>query len=417
MNLNFKIHTFLCVFFFVLKITHNFSLPHESPVPFHNFTSLPVAVADLETFINRINGTLNFPSLLFAFSVRGQIVLKKAWGTADLENNLPAHVNMLYRIGSITKTFTSTLVGRLVDQKLLHFEDLVSKYLPEKTFPAKRINGQLTNMTISQLLSHTSGLKETDTMHDFFTTVDPPANITEHIRRFKDEPLAHAPGTFTYSNNGFQVLGAIIEAVTKKPFQQVMTEFLRSNHFPSAVNKESNMVLHEVPRYYLGQDIRQKLDPVKIRSKEIYPTAPYDDLLYLNGWWATGGIVASLDDMLHYGQLLLRSYHQKEGAILSKETLTKLWYPRVETPQGISFLKYRYGYGWRSAPTGANPGLRYGNTGGIVAHSGGLLGSTAFLMIYPKEEIVAIMLSNKGQLHEQEKMVVYALENMVHLVK
>lgn len=409
--------TFSCIIFFIPNLVHSSSVTPTCPVSFHNFTKLPDAIADVESFISRINDTYNFPSLLFSLSVRGHTVLKKAWGAADLENGIAANVNMLYRIGSLTKTFTAVLVGRLVDQGLLHFDDLVSKYLPERIFPAKRINGQLTNMTISQLLSHTSGLKETDPFSDIFTTIDPPNNITQQIHRFKDEPLAHAPGTFTYSNNGFQVLGAVIEDATKKSFQQVLNEFLRSNDFPAAVNKETSMVLHNIPRYYIGQDVREKIDRVKVQSKANFPTAPYDDLLYLNGYWAAGGIVATLDDLLHYGLLLHKSYHQKGDSILSKKTLVDLWYPHVVTPKGTAILNYHYGYGWRSAPPGANPGCKNGNKGGIVAHSGGLLGAAAFLMIYPQEEIVGVMLSNKGQVSEQERIIVYAVENLMHLVK
>lgn len=152
MNSLFIFAIFGCTFFFTTCLVHSLSVSTVCLVPFHNFSSFAEAIADVELYIRRINETYNFASFLFALSVRGRSVVKKAQGTADLENGRPAQVvDMLYRFGSLSKTFTAVLVGRLVDQGLLHFEDLVSKYLSERTFPAKQINGQLTNMIISSV--------------------------------------------------------------------------------------------------------------------------------------------------------------------------------------------------------------------------------------------------------------------------
>ncbi len=121
-----------------------------APSPFHNLSE---ALAASEKFIEAVIATEGLPSLSVSFSVKGKKIFEKAYGYADLENDVYAEPDTKYRMASISKTFTSVLLGTLVDQGKIKYDDLLEKHLsaavyPPKSFPA----GHRVNITIGQLL-------------------------------------------------------------------------------------------------------------------------------------------------------------------------------------------------------------------------------------------------------------------------
>ena len=80
---------------------------------FHNLSE---AIAASEKFVTTLKDMFNLPSLVFGISVRGKTIWSKSWGSADLENQVNATLDTSYRLASISKTFTSVLIGTLVDQ-------------------------------------------------------------------------------------------------------------------------------------------------------------------------------------------------------------------------------------------------------------------------------------------------------------
>ena len=386
----------------------------DRSIPFHNFSTLSEALTDVEKYALSFNSSLNFPALLFAFSVKGKPVFKKAWGLSDLENSLPANVHNKFRLGSISKSFTSAIIGQLVDEGKLKYDDLLYKYLDEVHFSQKSFAGHPVNITLSQLLSHSAGLRATDPKADFFTTIDPVANVSEQVKRFSAQPLHTAPGsTFEYANLGYQLLGAVIEKVTGKTYQTVMTEFFATNKFPAMMVGDTSKVITNSPRYYTGAADPQKTmaNPMEGRSRRNTPVCPYDDMVLLNGWWPAGGLVATLDDLLHYGQLLIDAYKGRPGAILKQETIRRMWSKQVTINSMATFTEHAdYGYGWFVSRIN-----QLNRT--VVFHAGGIMGVTTQLTILPEEEAVGVIFVNKGVVVEIEQMVLYAAQNLYHLVK
>lgn len=388
---------------------HSFS--EDRSIPFHNFTSLPEALAGVEKYALSFNSSLNYPALLFAYSVKRKTVLKRAWGVADLENGLKANVDNTFRMLSLSKSFTAAIIGQLVDQDKLRYEDSVYKYLNESHFSRKTFAGKQVDITIEQLLSHTAGIPATNGRLDWFTTVDPPANVTEMIVRFKDQHLHRAPGThFEYANNGFQVLGAVIEAVTGRSYQSVMREFFAKNKLHGMEVKEAITLLHNVPRYYSGAEPKTLLRPMDARTKANFPTTPFDELIYLNGWWSAAGLVATLEDLIQYGHLLIDAYKGRQGAILSQKTIKRMWSKHVNKV-GAFTENSGYGYAWYVS----TPPNQLNRT--VIFHSGGTMGLTSQLTIFPEEEAVGVTFINKGVILEGEQMVLYAAANFQHLFR
>src|SRR5699024_4804621 len=152
-----------------------------------------------------------------------------------------------YRLASISKTFASALIGHLVDQGQLSYDTPVNQILRPQDFPVKRWRSpgeksdHSVNITVRQLLSHTAGLHITKTSD--FDNVTVTHNTTSMIHKFKDEPLHFKPGTrFKYSNYGFQVLGAVIEAVTKRTFVAMMRDFLHQHNLTETKVETADLI-------------------------------------------------------------------------------------------------------------------------------------------------------------------------------
>ncbi|WP_214070686.1 serine hydrolase domain-containing protein [Mucilaginibacter sp. dw_454] len=145
-----------------------------------------------------------------------KVIWAKAFGYADKDRNILADTGTVYRIGSITKTFTATLLMLLVEDKKISLDDYVEKYVPEIT----DIKGYSSKhkITIRQLASHTSGIKR-DPEPDSFYIGDPSQWERMLMRCIPRSSLAFTPGDkFLYSNVGYAFLGLALERAGGEPY-------------------------------------------------------------------------------------------------------------------------------------------------------------------------------------------------------
>jgi len=130
----------------------------------------------------------NQPGISILIGKKGQVVYKKAFGSANIELNTPMQPGMVFRIGSITKQFTAVAILQLVEQGKISLQDSVQKYI--KDFPSKGYT-----ITIENLLTHTSGIVD-------YTSKDDPDPYIERkdftpeflINYIKNDPLHFKPG-------------------------------------------------------------------------------------------------------------------------------------------------------------------------------------------------------------------------------
>ena len=144
----------------------------------------------------------------------GELLFEGAYGLADREAPSPATPRTRYDVGSITKAFTKVAVGQLLRDGRLGLDDTVQQHLPDYPNPdtGRRV-------TVAQLLEHTSGLG--DIFNDRYreTPKDELVQPRDFFPLFAHAPLAFEPGTSQeYSNAGYVVLGAIVEAVTGRDY-------------------------------------------------------------------------------------------------------------------------------------------------------------------------------------------------------
>lgn len=154
------------------------------------------------------------PAASFALGVRqgDDIILMRAYGYADLENGVPATVETVYRIGSLTKQFTAAAVMKLVGTGLIELDAPVTRYLPD--YP---MHGQ--NISIRHLLAHTAGVKNYTSLPVWASIRSLDYSDEQMVGLFKDEPLDFAPGDrWQYSNSGYYLLGVAVGAASKSTY-------------------------------------------------------------------------------------------------------------------------------------------------------------------------------------------------------
>lgn len=186
----------------------------------------PKTSAVISMIGNQINSDLQKDNLHGSISVavlkNDQVIWAGAFGYAKMEKEVPADTNNIYRIGSITKTFTATLLMQLVEEGKIKLDDPVESYLPE--IKNLKDYDKYSKITFRELASHTAGLKREPDLHG--ADVGP-------LDQWEQKVLACIPKTsynskpgeqFLYSNIGFAMLGLAISRATGVPYMQMVQQ-------------------------------------------------------------------------------------------------------------------------------------------------------------------------------------------------
>jgi CubicO group peptidase (beta-lactamase class C family) len=277
----------------------------------------------------------------------------RAWGKADVENDVPATPRALFRLASISKPFTAVAVLRLVEMGKLRLDAPVQKYLPK--YPKKKWP-----ITIRQLLCHQSGIRH-NRAPDYDNTRHY-ASPTASLEIFAKDPLLFEPGTNAfYSTYGYVLLGAIIEAVTGKPY----ADFVREEVLvPAGIETMCpDDVFAIIPHRASGYRLR--------RDGALENCALVDTSHKTPG----GGWLGTAEDPVRLVRALMR------GKILKEETRTLMW-----TPQRLkNGTLTGFGLGWNIAD---ERGLH------VIEHSGGQQGTNTHLVFAPDRHLAVAVLLN-----------------------
>lgn len=202
------------------------------------------------------------PSASVAVVQRGKLVYTHAYGSARLATDktpaIPATPEMRYSIGSISKQFTATAILLLQEEGKLSLDDPIGKYLPGLT------RGD--EVTIRQILSHTSGYQDYWPEDYVMTTMLPPETAQQIIDTWGKKPLDFEPGTqWQYSNTNFVIAGAIVEKVTGAPYFDFLTHHIfRPLGMTSVWNSDqAKLTQVDATPYY-----RHAVGPLRVAPKE-----------------------------------------------------------------------------------------------------------------------------------------------------
>ena len=284
----------------------------------------------------------------------GKPVLRKGYGLANVELSVPIAPEMVFRIGSVTKQFTAAAILKLVEAGKLSLSDEIGRFLPD--FPAR--GGKI---TIERLLNHTSGIKSLTGMPSWRTHTREDWTPAQLIAFFQNEPLEFEPGTrWKYNNSGYTLLGAIIEKVSGKKYEDFLAE---------AIFRPLGL---EHTRYGSDAPIIPGRVEGYLRTRGGIVNAPY---LSMTLPYSAGALVSTVDDLARWQAAL-----DKDG-FLSAESRRRMWAP-VTLPDGTAT---RYGFGW---------GIWSYEGHAVVEHGGAINGFVSANMRWPDDRIYVAVLSN-----------------------
>jgi CubicO group peptidase (beta-lactamase class C family) len=289
----------------------------------------------------------------------GKVIYKKGLGLAQMEWNIPNTTDTKFRLGSITKQFTSALVLQLVDQGKVKLDAKISEYLPSYR---KDIGDKV---TVHQLLNHTSGIPSYTGLPGFFNDVSRnPYTVDEFVKKYASNNLEFEPGSkFSYNNSGYFLLGAIIEKVTGQTYEQALKERILD---PLGMKNTG---------YDHHANIIEKRASGYQKVANGYVNAPYLDMSIP---YAAGSMYSTVEDLYLWDQAL---YTDKVVSAASKELMYK---PTLGD----------YAYGWVITKAKLGTGSE---TVPKIAHGGGINGFNTVIVRFPEQKHLIVMLDNTSQ--------------------
>ncbi len=246
----------------------------------------------------------------------GKVIFKKGYGLADFEWNVPNTPDTKFRLGSITKQFTATLVMQLVEEGKLSVDARLADLLP---YYRKDTGSKI---TIHHLLTHTSGIPSYTSQPNFMKEVSrDPYGVREFVEKFCSGELEFEPGTrFRYNNSGYFILGAIVEQIGGASYQELLKKRIFDPLAMSASGYDRSAALLEkrARGYEAGAG--------KVRNAEYLDMSlPY----------AAGSLYSTVEDLYVWDQAL---YGEK---VLPAKALERMLTPaldqyrlRLDDPQG-----------------------------------------------------------------------------------
>ncbi len=279
------------------------------------------------------------------------------FGVTSIENPLPVTPETLFQVGSISKTFTGTLLMQLAEQGKIDLDAPVRKYLRDLKL---RDEGVAKRVTTRHLLTHMGGWVG-DYFNDFGNGEDALAKMVKDIARL---PQIQPLGTiWSYNNTGFNIASRIIEVIARKPYEQAAQEMLldplalkMTFFFPSDI-----LITH---RFAVGH---------YKKDKKLHVARPWAIGRAGNG---IGGIVSTVKDLLAYAR-----FHMGGGdRIIKRRTLKAM-----RVPQADAGGRGRIGITWFIRKAGSL--TRFG-------HGGATHGQQAIFMFIPEKDFAMAILTN-----------------------
>ena len=286
---------------------------------------------------------------------KGAPIVAKGYGLANAEWEIPNTPRTKFRLGSITKQFTSMAVMQLQQQGRLKVQDPICQYLTPCPDAWKTV-------TIHHLLTHTSGIPSYTNSPSYVSTMMMPKTVEQMVAGFRDLPLEFEPGSqFKYDNSGYFLLGVLLEKVTGQPYERVL----------------GDRIFAPLGMRDTGYDTTARILPMRAsgysRQGTEITNAPYLDMVQP---FAAGALYSTVEDLLKWDQ-----------ALYTDQLLPSAARSAMFTP-----FKGDYAYGWQApAPSPQTFGRKQ------LAHGGGINGFSTMVIRLPDENITSIVLSNVQQ--------------------
>lgn len=334
----------------------------------------------IDSFVTTQMAKQKIPGVAVGISSRGQILLAKGYGLANVELDVAVKPETIFQSGSVGKQFVSAAVMMLVEEGKVSLDDSVTKYFPDAPATWKPI-------LIKNLLSHTSGLSEyesddrTGPKGPFYMRLD--FTEDELVTKIEALPIESAPGEkWDYRNTNYFLLGVLIHKITGKPYY----EFLDERIFKPLGMTSTRLISDRdiIPNRAAGYEIENgELKNQEWVSPTFNSTADgtlYFNVIDLNKW-----------DAALYGTQLLK-----------QSSLDRMWtvYPLNDgkpNPAG-------YGFGWMIGKQ---------NDHKRIEHGGAWQGFTCRISRYPDDSLTVVVLTNLDADHSNPGPIAHVIAGLV----
>jgi CubicO group peptidase (beta-lactamase class C family) len=354
--------------------------------------SRPVAPS-LEAAVDRAVGEVmkegRTPGVAVGVMREGEMILAKGYGTANVEHDIPVNAGTAFRIGSITKQFTSASIMMLVEDGKIAVDDKLSKYFPD--FPR---GGEV---TVRHLLQHTSGIHSYTGSKDWQEIMRRDLTTTEMVEYIQRQtPLYDFdPGTrYLYNNSGYFLLGAIVEKLSGMP----IAEFYRGRIFEklgmtrTSYENEREIVKNRAAGYSTVQ-----------AKPGTFQNATYISMRTPGG---AGAMLSTVGDLAKWHRALFNGDVVSTASFKEMTTAARL---------NDGSLAVRPNPNATAPPAQYGFGLMLGVFEGqeTIGHGGSINGFNSAMTTFPKQKLTVVILTNATGAARFESAVARAVLNSV----
>ena len=340
---------------------------------------LRAAFPAVDSIMREFAAREHVPGAAWAIVLDDRVVHMGVTGLRDVAAKAPVDSSSVFRIASMTKSFTAMAVMRLRDEGKLSLDDPAEKYVPELK-SLQYPTGDSPRITIRHLLSHATGFPEDNPWGDQqLSRTD--AELTAMLK--KGIPFSGAPGVaYEYSNYGFAILGRIVTRASGTPYNDyVATHILKPLGMRSTTLSPPAVPAARLAHGYRWEDEQWKEEPQ----------------LPDGSFGAMGGMLTSLSDLGRYVSAFLGAWPPRDGPETgpvrraSLREMQQVWRPNapsvVRDSAGLELTAGGYGFG-----LGVTANCRFAH---LVGHSGGLPGFGSRMQWLPEYGIGLIAFGNR----------------------
>lgn len=286
--------------------------------------------------------------------------------TIDTTDSIDTHT--VFRIGSVSKCFAAMLTAILVEDKVLQWDDLVIKYLPDFKLKSEE---ETKRLTIRHVLSHTTGLP----YHTYTTLVEDGMDLKSMLERLQDVNVGKVGEVYSYQNVAFSIIAEIVLTATGKTYEELVQEKILTPLKMTDASLSYEGILHndDIAHPHLRRRRNWREVPIKNTYYNVSPA---------------GGVNASISDMTKWMKALLG--HRQ--AVISDKSLNEIFTPVVHASsrnrsyRRIDKIKDNfYALGWR---------VIYFPNDTLIYHGGYVNGYRSEVAIYPKDNLAICILAN-----------------------
>jgi CubicO group peptidase (beta-lactamase class C family) len=323
----------------------------------------------LERVLIEIISRWAIPGMGVGIVVDGEIVYSRGFGVQSLETQVPVTRETIFGVASVSKCFVASAVMQLVEQGKIGLDTPIVQYLPYFRLEDERC----AQITIRQVLSHTSGMPDMDE-DEYDALVRHPeydeGAAERYVRGLVNLGMVGAPGErFAYSNIAYNVLGDLIAKVSGQSFENYMKEHIL---LPAGMTDST---------FFFPEVARDRLAMPHLRSPEMIVNPVYP---YHRADAPASFLHSTVVDMCHWSITCLNEGAYQGRRILSSEKYPLMWTPVA--PRSYPPFYEHAGLGWT---LGHYEGVK------TVSHGGGGFGWTDFLLLLPEKKRGAVILCNE----------------------